>query len=291
MGCDAGRAVTRVSEYTGQGGPAFICDFSPPRGPDPQLLDGARLLDADFLSVAYSPGGSVRANSAMTALAIRQRFGKQVVFTIATRDMNRLAVQSHLLGAALLGLENVIVVAGDRPSASGARPADGFRATELIRAIKDMNHAVDYRELPLRSPTSFCVGAVADPGKDVAKEAALANRKVTAGADFLVTQPVFEPARVAEFLECYRAVAGEELPCPLFVGLQVPAKGGLSFSEVPEDVQRQLDAGRPGEEIAIELARRLMADGHDRIYLVPPVLRRGLRDYEAAQRVIEACRK
>ena len=75
------------------------------------------------------------------------------------------------------------------------------------------------------------------------------------------------------------------------MGLQVPAKGGLSFSEVPEDVQRQLDAGRPGEEIAIELARRLMADGHDRIYLVPPVLPRGLRDYEAAQRVIEACRK
>ena len=283
--------MTRVSAYTGQGGPAFICDFSPPRGPDPQLLDGARLLDADFLSVAYSPGGSVRANSAMTALAISQRLGKQVVFTIATRDMNRLAVQSHLLGAALLGLENVIVVAGDRPSASGARPADGFRPTELIRAIKDMNHAVDYRELPLRAPTSFCVGAVADPGKDIAREAALAHRKVTAGADFLVTQPVFEPARVTEFLTSYRAVAGEELPCPQFVGLQVPAKGGLPFSEVPEDVQRQLDAGRPGEEIAIELARRLMADGHDRIYLVPPVLPRGLRDYAAAQRVIEACRK
>ncbi len=290
MDCDVEQVVTRVTECTGQGRPAFICDFSPPRGPDPALLDGARLLDADFLSVAYSPGRSVRAGSAMTALAIRQRFGKQVVFTIATRDMNRLAVQSHLLGAALLGLENVIVVAGDRPSTSGGRTADGFRPTELISAVKDMNHAVDYRELPLRAPTSFCVGAVADPGKDIAREAALAHRKVTAGADFLVTQPIFEPARVAEFLTSYRAVAGEELPCPLFVGLQVPAKGGLPFSEVPEDVQRQLDAGRPGEEIAIELGRRLMADGHDRIYLVPPVLPRGLRDYAAAQRVIEACR-
>ena len=281
--------MTRVSECTGPRGPVFICDFSPPRGPDPQLLDGARLLDADFLSVAYSPGGSVRANSAMTANAIRQLFGKKVVFTIATRDMNRLAVQSHLLGAALLGLENVIVLAGDRPSSSNARPGDGFRTTELISAIKDMNRGVDYRELPLRSPTSFCVGAVADPGRDIAKEAALAHRKVTAGADFLVTQPVFELGRVAEFLSCYRAVAGEELPCPLIVGLQVPAKGGLSFSEVPEDVQRQLDAGRPGEEIAIELGRCLMTEGHHRIYLVPPVLPRGLRDYAAAQRVIEAC--
>ncbi len=278
-----------MSEYTGTSEPVFICDFSPPRGPDPALLDGAGLLDADFLSVAYSPGGSVRAGSAMTALAISQRFGKQVVFTIATRDMNRLAVQSHLLGAALLGLENVIVLAGDGPPASPG--GDGFRTTELISAIKDMNSGADYRELPLRSPTSFCVGAVADPGRDIAKEAALAHRKVAAGADFLLTQPVFEPGRVAEFLSCYRDAAGEELSCPLFVGLQVPAQGGLSFSEMPEDVQRQLDAGRPGEEIAIELGRRLMTDGHNRIYLVPPVLPRGLRDYAAAQRVIEALRR
>lgn len=280
--------MTRVTEHGGRSGPVFICDFSPPRGPDPTLLDGAHLLDADFLSVAYSPGGSVRAGSAMTAHAISQRFGKQVVFTIATRDMNRLAVQSHLLGAALLGLENVIVLAGDGPPAMPG--GDGFRTTELIGAIKDMNRGVDYRELPLRSPTSFCVGAVADPGGDGAKEAALAHRKVTAGADFLVTQPVFEPSRVAEFLSCYRAVAGEELPCPLFVGLQVPAQGGLSFSEMPEEMQQQLDAGRPGEEIAVELGRRLMVDGHNRIYLVPPVLPRGLRDYAAAQRVIEALR-
>ena len=281
--------MTRVTEYAGRGEPVFICDFSPPRGPEPALLDGALLLDADFLSVAYSPGGSVRAGSAMTAHAISQRFGKQVVFTIATRDMNRLAVQSHLLGAALLSLENVIVLAGDGPP---ARPGgDGFRTTELISAIKDMNRGVDYRELPLRSPTSFCVGAVADPGGDIAQEVELAHRKVQAGADFLVTQPVFEPARVAGFLSSYRDVAGEELSCPLFVGLQVPAKGGLSFSEMPEDVQRQLDAGRPGEEIAVELGRSLMADGHNRIYLVPPVLPRGLRDYAAAQRVIDALRR
>ena len=267
----------------------FICDFSPPRGPDPALLDGARLLDADFLSVAHSPGRSVRASSAMTAHAIRQRYGRQVVFTIATRDMNRLAVQTHLLGAALLGLENVIVLAGDSPAK--ARESDRFRPTELISAIKDMNRGVDNRGLRLRSPTSFCVGAVADPGRDVRKEASLAHEKVTAGADFLVTQPVFDLERVAGFLSCYREVAAEDLPCPLFAGLQVPSPGGLTFSEVPEDVQRQLDAGRPGEEIATELALLLIAEGLSRIYLVPPILSGGRRDYAAAQRVIEACRK
>ncbi|MDE2860242.1 MAG: methylenetetrahydrofolate reductase [Chloroflexota bacterium] len=281
--------MNRVSECTASDGPVFICDFSPPRGSDPALLDGARLVDADFLSVAHSPGRSVRANSAMTAHAIRQRFGKDVVFTIATRDMNRLTVQSHLLGAALLGLENVIVLAGDVPQE--AREADSFRPTGLIRTIKDMNRAVDYRGLRLRSPTSFCVGTVADPGRDVRKEASLAHDKVTAGADFLVTQPVFDLEPLAEFLSCYRDVAGEELPCPLFVGLQVPAQGGLSFSAVPENVRRQLDAGRPGEEIAAEMGRRLIAGGHSRIYLVPPILSGGRRDYAAAQRVIEALRE
>ena len=285
--------MTSVLECQGNGGPVFICDFSPPRGPDPALLDGARRLDADFLSVAYSPGRSVRANSAMTAHAIKQRFGREVVFTIATRDMNRLAVHSHLVGAALLGLENVIVVAGDDPSAAGipqGRGAGRYRTTELIEAIKDLNRAVDYRGLPLRSPTTFCVGAVADPGRDITKEATLAHRKVTAGADFLITQPVFDPERVSAFLACYCDIAGERLSCPLFVGLHIPAPGSLVFSELPEDVRRQLDAGRPGEEIAIELARRLMAAGHDRIYLVPPILQGGRRDYDAAQRVMEACR-
>lgn len=280
--------MNRVSDYTNSDGPVFMCDFSPPRGPDPALLDGARLLDADFLSVAYSPGRSVRANSAMTAHAIRQLYGRQVVFTVATRDMNRLAVQSHLLGAALLSLNNVIVLAGDVPPAE--RESDGFRPTELISAIKDMNRGVDYRGLRLRSPTSFCVGAVADPGRDVRKEASLAHDKVTAGADFLITQPVFDLERLADFLSLYREATGEDLPCPLFAGLQVPAKGGLTFNEAPEDVRRQLDAGRPGEEIAVGLARRLIAAGHNRIYLVPPILSGGRRDYAAAQRVIEACR-
>ena len=281
--------MNRVSDYSDSDGTVFICDFSPPRGPDPALLDGARLLDADFLSVAHSPGRSVRAGSAMTAHAIRQRYDRQVVFTIATRDMNRLAAQTQLLGAALLGLDNVIVLAGDGPQA--AHDSDFFRPTELISSIKDMNRGVDYRGLRLRAPTAFCVGAVADPGRDVRKEASLAHAKVTAGADFLVTQPVFDLDRVADFLSCYREVAGEGLPCPLFAGLQVPTLGGLTFTEVPEDVRRQLDAGRPGEEIAVGLGRRLIAQGHNRIYLVPPILSGGRRDYAAAQRVIEACRR
>ena len=93
--------------------PVFICDASPPRGSDPALLAPLRGLGADFLSVAYNPGRSVRVNSVAVAHWLERETGADVVFTIATRDMNRVAVQSLLLGAQLLGLENVIVVRGD----------------------------------------------------------------------------------------------------------------------------------------------------------------------------------
>ena len=92
----------------------FVCDFTPPRGPDPALLQPARDLEADFISVAYNPGKSVRVTSAFAAHWIKQNTGRDVLFTIATRDMNKLAVESMLLGAGLLGLRNVLVVRGDR---------------------------------------------------------------------------------------------------------------------------------------------------------------------------------
>ena len=85
---------------------AFICDFSPPRSGDPSVLQQAS-IDADFISVAYNPGRAVRVNSAMLAAAIKQHVAKDVVFTLATRDMNKLALQSQMLGAQLLGLENL----------------------------------------------------------------------------------------------------------------------------------------------------------------------------------------
>ena len=88
----------------------FVCDFTPPRGSSPKLLKDAKNIDADFISVAYSPGKSVRIGSIFVAHWIKEHTNKEVVFTLATRDMNKLAVQSLLLGGALLGLENLVVL-------------------------------------------------------------------------------------------------------------------------------------------------------------------------------------
>ena len=278
----------------GRNRPVFICDFSPPRGANPSLLDGARSVDADFLCVAYSPGKSVRVDSVIAAHAIRQDVGKDVVFTIATRDMNKLAIQNHLLGASLLGLDNLIVVGGDgftERDLTMVKDVSDFTPTGLIAAIKSMNQGTDYRGLNLRSSTDFCVGATIDLGRDMDGEARLTHRKALAGADFFITQPVYHLGQVERFQERYESAAGEKLSRPLFLGLQVLDAKGLIFGEVPESIREDLDRGRDGTDIAIELLHQFVAEGVTNIYLVPPILRGGLRDYEAAQKVLEASKR
>ena len=288
-------AMAKITElcYEATGRTTFICDFSPPRSGDPSALQQAH-IDADFISVAYNPGRAVRINSVMLAAAIKQHAGNDVVFTLATRDMNRLALQSQLLGAQLLGLDNVIVVQGDPFSARDralVKDAADIQPTALIASIISMNEGVDFRSSQLRSPTDFCVGATLDLGRGADSEARLALRKVQAGAHFLVSQPIFEVAEASRFRDAYESAAGDGLTLPVFFGLQILEKDGVIFSSVPAKVREELDQGRPGAEIALELYQEFRGAGLHNIYLVPPIRRGGARNYEAAREVLAGARR
>ena len=283
--------MAKVTEKCDGTKPVVICDFSPPRGSDPALLSGAQSVSPDFISVAYGPGKAVRLDPVVAAHAIKQRTGRDVIFTLATRDMNRLATQNHLLGAGLLGLENVIVVGGDvftERDLAVVKDVRDFRPTELVASIKSMNEGVDFRGLKLRTPTDFCVGATIDLGRGIEREARLTHAKVLAGADFLITQPVYDVGQFERFRDAYQAAAGGPLPAPVFWGLQVLDARGLVFGDVPPQIVEELEGGREGVDIAVDLLEGFLAAGMTNIYLVPPIFRGGLRDYEAAQRVIDA---
>ncbi|MEE9249020.1 MAG: methylenetetrahydrofolate reductase [Dehalococcoidia bacterium] len=274
-------------------GLVIICDFSPPRGSGAGWIEDAKGLDADFICVAYSPGKSVRLDSAIAAHLIRTEARKEVIFNLASRDMNRLAIQTHLLGAAALGLENLVILQGDDfrgREASRTGAASGFKPTELIAGIKDMNRGLDYRGSKLDGPTDFCVGGVVDLGKGIGPEARLARRKARAGADFLITQPIHDPHLAERFLDEYRSGPDPAPDIPVFFGVQVLVRGGVQFSDVPEQVVKDLAKGRPGDEIALETVGRLQALGLSNIYLIAPVLKGGARDYTVAQRVISSLR-
>ena len=270
--------------FEATGHTSIICDFSPPRSGDPVAVEQAQ-IDADFISVAYNPGRAVRTNSAMLAAAI-QRSGKDAVFTLATRDMNKLALQSELLGAQMLGLRNVVVVQGDpfgQQDQARVASVNDYHPTGLIAAIAQMNQGVDFKEGQLRSPIDFCIGATIDLSRGIEEEAQLAVRKVQAGAEYLITQPVFNVDHVAQYWESYAYHSGKAGIPPIYFGLQILEKDCVLFSSVPESVRGELEEGRSGADIALELYQKFQEARLNNIYLVPPIKRGGARNYEAAK--------
>ena len=286
--------MAKVTEvYAASSGPVVLCDCTPPRSADPTALDAVGAVGADFACVAYNPGKLPRADSVAAALAIKERTGTDVVFNLATRDMNRIAVQSRLLGAQMLGLENVVVLQGDRFSpeeAERVKAVNDYTPTSLIASAAAMNDGLDYRGSKLRGATSLCIGASFDLARDLDREVALTQRKVDAGAHFLIAQPIYDLAVRHAFLEAYERSTATPLDLPVFWGLQVLDKDGIVLGNVLPEMRQQLDEGRPGVDIAIELLRQFVEDGVRGVYLVPPILRGGARDYEAARQVLASVR-
>ncbi|MDA1127396.1 MAG: methylenetetrahydrofolate reductase [Chloroflexi bacterium] len=280
------KITDRSFEATGH--TSIICDFSPPRSGDPSVIEQAQ-LDVDFISVAYNPGRAVRANSAMLAAAIQQT-GKDTVFTLATRDMNKLAIQSQLLGAQLLGVQNVVVVQGDpfnERDRSLAAPVHDYQPTELISGIAQMNRGLDFRAAKLRTATDLCIGAAVDLGRGIEEEAQLTVRKVQAGAEFLITQPIFNVDHVARYRESYAYHAGKAGTLPIYFGLQILEQDGVLFSSVPDSVRSELEGGRSGVDIALDLYQQFREARLNNIYLMPPIKRGGARNYEAAKEFLQ----
>ena len=141
-------------------------------------------VDADFLCIAYSPGQSVRVHPTMAGAYLHRSLGRNVVVTIATRDMNRIAIQSLLLGMDLMGVKNVVVLRGDRlrPRDRGlVREVNDYTTSALLTDISRLNSGIDFRGIRLSSPTSICAGAAADIGKGLDDETALSARKLASG--------------------------------------------------------------------------------------------------------------
>jgi 5,10-methylenetetrahydrofolate reductase len=270
-------------------GAVFIADFTPPRGADPSLLDGAAsLAQAQYIAVAYNPGKLVRLDSVTAAYLVNQRFERDVIFNLSPRDMNKIALQSRLLGAAALGLENVVVLQGD-PIAErdNVTAVTDYKATGLLAAARELNEGLDYRGSKLRSATDLCIGATIDLTRGIEAEARLAHRKAQAGAQFFLAQPVFSFDEVAAFHRAYREHAGQDLAAPVFWGVQVFAKDGVLFTGVPPAIREQVESGRDGVEIAREVYEALAAEGLRSFYVIAPILKGGARDYDAAGRLLE----
>lgn len=270
--------------------PFVACDFSPPRGGTSDLMSEALSLTPDMFLVAYSPGKSVRINPIAAAYWIRKNAGREAAFTLATRDMNKSALQSSLLGAQLLGLDNVVSVMGDKLESFERKiqkSVNDFSSTEFIESIKKMNNRFDFKQHVLRNPTRFCVGGAIDLSREWDKEVPLTEKKIDAGADFFISQPTFDASSPRKFLERYREYTGVSLRLPILWGIQMMVRDSVSFAAVPDSVRKDLDLGKSGFEITLETIQIHRENGFESFYLVPPVFKGGRRDYESAQAVFD----
>jgi homocysteine S-methyltransferase len=183
-------------------------EIVPPRGVDASrmIADVARLKDAgvDAVNVPDGPRAQSRMGALLTSLLIEQQVGIETVTHYACRDRNLLGMLSDLLGASAVGLRNLLLITGDPPkmgpypSATAVFDIDSIGLTNLVR---NLNHGRDPGDNAIGAPTRFVIGVGVNPASiDLEHELKRFAWKVEAGAEFAVTQPVFDAVQLERFL-------------------------------------------------------------------------------------------
>ena len=276
---------TQLAQRLEQGKFIVAVEVDPPKSSNPErVLAGARLLQqtgVDVINVADSPMARMCMSPWAVAHLIQSQVGIETVLHFPTRGRNLLRVQGDLLAAHALGVRNVFVVMGDPPSIGDypqATDAYDVVPSGLVRLIKErFNRGVDMTGQPLGQPTSFFVGVALNMNApNPQREARVLQRKIQAGADFALTQPIYDIEIIRRFHERFGPP-----PIPVLVGI-LPLRNARHAEflrnevpgiEIPEEVLARIreaeDPGAEGIRIAQEtlIALRELAQG---VYIMPP---------------------
>jgi methionine synthase / methylenetetrahydrofolate reductase(NADPH) len=185
-----------------------MVEIVPPKGTDIRKeVEGARFLKSvgvDAINIPDSPRASARMSNQALSLLIQQEVGIEAILHYTCRDRNVLCIQSDLLGAAATGLRNLICITGDPPKMGNYPDATAVfdvDAIGLVNIVHNLNRGVDIGSNPLGQGTSFVIGVGANPGiANLDEEIRRFEYKVEAGAEYAVTQPVFDLGLLETFL-------------------------------------------------------------------------------------------
>ncbi len=181
----------------------------PPKGCDAQkTLDSIRLLkDAgvDAVNIPDGPRAQTRMSAQATAVLVERNIGIEAVLHYCCRDRNLLGMMSDLLGAAALGLHNLLIITGDPPKMGpypDATAVFDIDAIGLTNMVNKLNHGLDLGNNPIGLPTAFSIGVGVNPGAvNLEEEIRRFEWKVEAGAEYAITQPVFDTEQLRSFLD------------------------------------------------------------------------------------------
>ncbi|GAX91088.1 methylenetetrahydrofolate reductase [Effusibacillus lacus] len=233
-------------------------ELEPPKGADPMptMLTAKHLRGyVDAVNIADSPMATLRMSPIALSHIVQQDLGLEAIFHLTCRDRNILGLQSELLGAAALGVRNILTLTGDQPSRGDHPEARGVfevDAIGLVKIAKRLNEGSDLAGKALNAPTDFFIGGAANPGADDQEvEFSKLRAKVEAGVRFVQTQPVFDVETALRYQE---RVVKEGLPVYVLYGI-LPLKSAKQARFLNEKV--------PGITIRREIIDRVEAGGRE----------------------------
>jgi methylenetetrahydrofolate reductase (NADPH) len=267
--------MNRFADGLSSGRLLVTAEYLPPRGSDAdavRLFSSALPKDLDAIVVADNPD-AVRSSALSAAILLTRERGAGVVVSMTTRDRNRIALFSDALGAAALNIDGILCVSGNHQSLGvcpQAAAANDIDAVQFTRSMKDMIlHGSGLNGKQVEPPIELQVGATAHPYmRPMDLNLVLLRKKVIAGADFLLTQAVFDMDGFSQWMDfvCQTgldkrtAIFPSVLPLPSVQAARKLQRSQI-YGPIPEEVIARIstapDAAREGVAIAAEIAARL----------------------------------
>jgi methionine synthase I (cobalamin-dependent)/5,10-methylenetetrahydrofolate reductase len=274
-------------------------EVSPPAGLDPsRAVAAARSLKAggvDVINIADGARAQARMGNLALAVRLQREADVETILHVCGRDRNLLATIAHLLGAHDMGVRNLVIITGDPPKMGDYPDATAVYDVDSVGILKlaaRLNHGVDPGGKPLAATTSFVLATGAEPAAlNYAHELERLRDKKAAGAELVMTQPVYSPEVLDQFLSDVAP-----LGLPVLVGLlplasyrnaeflhnEVP---GMQVPEAVRERMRKAGSGPSARKEGVAIAREMLASVRDRVagaYVMPPLER-----YELALEVVD----
>lgn len=248
-----------------------MVEIVPPKGTDiKKEVDGARFLKSvgvDGINIPDSPRASARMSNQALCLLVKQEVGIEPILHYTCRDRNVLCIQSDLLGAAATGIRNLICITGDPPKMGNYPDATAVfdvDAIGLVNIVHNLNRGLDIGGNPIGDGTAFVIGVGANPGlPNIDEEIRRFEYKVEAGAEYAVTQPVFDLSLLEKFM---RRIEHCRVPVVAGIWPLVSARNAEFMKNelrvsVPDSILERMNRAASPEAargVGVEIAREML---------------------------------
>ncbi len=245
-------------------------EIGPPKGIETRIiLEDAELIRGrvDAINVTDLQSSMMRLGSLVVCGLLKQK-GFEPIFQVTCRDRNRLALQSDILSAAALGIEDLLILTGDHPTLGDhpeAKPVFDLDSVQLLQVVKKLQEGCDMKGNKLEGqPPKFCVGAVVNPGADpIEPQIIKMEKKIEAGAEFFQTQAVYDINIFENFLSKIK-----HLKTTILAGIVLLKSAGMARYMnknvagvfVPDNLIKEMEETKDKSAKSIEIAARLIKE-------------------------------